>query len=157
MAKLTTKLLPGRRQTHGGFSFLATGNLPKHRLYIEKYLTAARMNLIQDLGPTEEDLTAAQVILIDRLICKLGVLRCIEEFVKEQGIFQGKRLAPSLRDSYLAYNNSIRLDLQALGINVRKADAALSPFELARRIDMEKEAKEEEAKPEEGDKGKGDE
>lgn len=37
----------------------------------------------------------------------------------------GHNLAPSLRASYLAYNNSIRLDLQALGINSKKADEAL--------------------------------
>lgn len=125
MPKLTTKLLPGRRQTHGGYSFLATGKLPEHRRYIESYLTAARMNLIQDLGPTEADLTTAQIIIIDRLICKLGIVRCIEEFVRDDGLFQGKRLVPSLRDSYLAYNNSVRLDLQALGIDKKKAGEVL--------------------------------
>lgn len=124
-SRLTTALASGPKRTHGGFAYLTTGRLPEHRKYIEQYLTAARENLIRDLGPTEEDLTAAQIILIDRVITKLGVIRCIEENIRENSVMVGHNLAPSLRSSYLAYNNSIRLDLQALGINSKKADDAL--------------------------------
>jgi hypothetical protein len=154
MAKLTTKLIAGRKQTHGGYSFLATGKLPEHRRYIERYLTGAREALIRDLGPTEQDLTAAQVILIDRTISKIGILRCIEEHIREKGIMSGKLLAPSLRTSYLAYSNSLRLDLQALGINQKRGDSVLTPLELAKRIDEEKEAKEKEVKDVEGWEGR---
>jgi len=120
--KLTTKLESGRKKRHGGFTYFSTGRLPKHRKYIEKYLTAARESLIKDLGPTEEDLTAAQIIIIDRIVSKLGVVRCIEEHIRENSVMRGHDLAPSLKASYLAYNNSIRLDLQALGIEKRRAD-----------------------------------
>ncbi|MHA1325612.1 MAG: hypothetical protein ACTSRL_22705 [Candidatus Helarchaeota archaeon] len=41
-------------------------------------------------------------------------------------------LAPSLKSSYLAYNNSLRLDLQALGLN-RKADEVLTPYEIVEK------------------------
>jgi len=133
MAKMTTKLLPGRRQTHGGYSFLATGRLPEHRRYIEKFLTAARMGLIRDLGPTEQDLTTAEIILIDRVISKIGILRCIEEHVREQGIMSGNLLAASLRASYLSYSNSLRLDLQALGIERKKAEEALDLTEYVKK------------------------
>lgn len=115
------KLQPGRRKSHGGYAFLTRGKLPENRAYIERYLTAARENLIRDQGPTEEDLTAAQIIIIDRIVSKLGVVRCIEEHIRENSVMVGANLAPSLRASYLAYNNSIRLDLQALGIDKRKA------------------------------------
>lgn len=84
--------------------------------------------MIQDLGPSEQDLTAAQIILIDRVVTKLGVVRCIEEHIRETSVMDGEKLAPSLRESYLAYNNSIRLDLDKLGIN-KKAEELIDPIE----------------------------
>ena len=123
--KLTVALTPGPKPTHGGYTFLTTGKLPDHRKYIEQYLTAARINLVRDLGPTEEDLTAAQIILIDRVVTKLGIIRCIEEHIRETTVMKGEDLAPALRASYLAYNNSVRLDLQALGVEKKKIDEAL--------------------------------
>lgn len=115
----------GRPPKHGGYSLLVRGELPENRKHIKQYLTISRENLIRDLGPTEEELTAAQIILIDRIITKLGVIRCIEEHIRENSVMVGHNLAPSLRASYLAYNNSVRLDLQVLGINSKKADDAL--------------------------------
>jgi hypothetical protein len=129
MGKLTKKFKPGcppQNVKHGGYSFLVKGELPENRKHVLKYLTAARENLIQDLGPEEKDLTAAQIILIDRVVTKLGVIRCIEEYIRESTVMIGSRLAPSLRESYLAYNNSIRLDLATLGIDKRKADEAIN-------------------------------
>jgi hypothetical protein len=37
----------------------------------------------------------------------------------------GDTLAPSLKDSYLAYDNSVRLGLQALGIKSKKAEGIM--------------------------------
>ncbi len=122
-SKLVTNLKPGRKIKHGGYALLSTGKLPEHRKYVEKYLTATREGLIRDLGPSEIDLTVAQIILIDRTVTKLGVIRCIEEHIRENSVMVGgDTLAPSLKDSYLAYDNSVRLGLQALGINSRKAE-----------------------------------
>ena len=86
------------------------GTLPENRKHIRRYLTEARENLIRDLGPAEVDLTVAQIILIDRIISKLGIVRCIEEYIRENSVMVGQDLAPSLKASYLAYNNSIRLE-----------------------------------------------
>ena len=81
-----------------------------------------------DLGPTEEDLSAAQLILIDRVVMKLGCVRLMEEHVSETNVMEGNDLAPCLKSSYLAYNNSIRLDLQALGIHVKKMGEDIDPI-----------------------------
>ena len=138
--KLEKKAKRGRPQLkHGGFSLLTRGELPENRQYLRPYLTEAREGLIRDLGPTEEDLTAAQRILLDRVITNLGIVRLIEEYVKEKGIFQnpGGFLNPALATHYIAYNNSIRLNLQALGINKRVGDKILGPLELAAEIDRE--------------------
>jgi hypothetical protein len=140
-AGLSQKLTSGRRKTHGGFSFLATGRLPEHRREVERYLTAARLGLIKNLGPVEADLTAAQAILIDRVIGKLGVLRCMEEHVREKGVMEGDQLAPALRASYLSYSNSLRLDLQALGIDRHAVEPELTITEVIREFDEEKERK----------------
>ena len=120
----------GRPPKHGGYSLLVRGELPENRKHIKQYLTVSRENLIIDLGPTEEDLTTAQIILIDRVVTKLGVIRCIEEHIRENSVMVGHNLAPSLKASYLAYNNSIRLDLQVLGIEERKIDKIKLPYEI---------------------------
>lgn len=142
--RLTTKFKKGKPPQHikhGGYSFLVRGELPENRKHVLRYLTAARENLIKDLGPTEEDLTAAQIIIIDRIVSKLGIIRCIEEYIRENTVMIGARLSPSLRESYLAYNNSIRLDLQALGIDKRKADEGLDLQTYIKQFDEEKERK----------------
>ena len=63
-------------------------------------------------------------------------MRVIEEHIRENEVMEGSEVAPCLKSSYLAYNNSIRLDLQALGLESRTAERALAPFEI-----MEIEAK----------------
>ena len=84
--------------------------------------------------------------MIDRIISKLGIIRCIEEHIRENSVIEGNNLAPSLKASYLAYNNSIRLDLQALGINSKKADEFPGPLEYAKEKYGKKEKENGEAK-----------
>jgi len=129
----------GRRpKSHGGYSYLTTGALPEKRANVLKYLMAVRQGLVCDLGPTEEELSTAQIILIDRITSKLGVIRCVEEHIRENSVMVGNDLAPSLKASYLAYNNSLRLDLQALSLG-KKEEAILTPYEI---IEREKRAEE---------------
>ncbi len=132
MSSKTSKKPTGRPPRHGGYSLaVRTGELPKRRTYLRAYLTKAREGLVRDLGPLEADLTAAQVVLIDRVISKLSVLRCIEEHVRENGVFtKAGELESVLSNSYLAWANSIRLDLQALGIDKRAAGTILAPYEI---------------------------
>ena len=135
-SRLTVQLKRGGRRpkSHGGYSFLTKGELPESRPQILKYLMAARQGLVRDLGPTENDLTTAQIILIDRITTKLGVIRCMEEFINGRSVIKGDELAPCLKASYLAYSNSIRLDLQALG-TPRRTEAIMAPYEI---VQMEK-------------------
>ncbi|MGD1009855.1 MAG: hypothetical protein ABR951_06885 [Candidatus Aminicenantales bacterium] len=130
----------GRRpRSHGGYSYLATGALAEHRTNILGYLMAVRQGLIQDLGPTENDLSTAKIVLIDRITTKLGVIRCVEEHIRENSVMAGNELAPCLKASYLAYNNSLRLDLQALGLE-KKGEAILTPYEIVEREKRAEEA-----------------
>jgi len=135
------RLHPGRRKSHGGYSYLTTGNLPENRAYIERYLTETREGLVRDLGPTEEDLTTAQIVIMDRIISKLGIIRCIEEHIRENSVMIGDNLAPSLGKNYISYNNSVRLDLEKLGIDKRKGDEVFDLQEYAREKYGKKKAK----------------
>ncbi len=56
----------------------------------------------------------------------------------------GDNLAPSLGKNYIAYNNSIRLDLRELGIDKRQADNVLTPLQIAAKFDKEEAEKEKE-------------
>lgn len=142
------KLKTGKKGTHGGYTFLSTGRLPEHRREVERYLTAAREGLVRDLAGIEENLTTAQLIIIDRVIGKLGILRCMEEYIRENSVMVGNEIAPCLKASFLAYSNSLRLDLQALGIKTRAGERILGPLEIAAEIDAEnaRETAEEEAR-----------
>ena len=62
------------------------GVFPSKRRYIERWLSEVRAGLIRDLGPTETNLSTGQAILIDRIIGKLGILRCTEEHVRERSV-----------------------------------------------------------------------
>jgi hypothetical protein len=133
----------GRPPKHGGYSLLTRGEMPENRRYIAEYLAAVREGLIQDLGPSEEELTTAQRVLIDRVVTKLGIVRLIEENAKETGIFRKGKLDSSLGLIYLRYDNSVKLQLQALGVDQRAAEKILSPLELAKSIDARENEQEE--------------
>lgn len=146
--KLTVKLNRGGRlkRTHGGYSFLHRGELPSERREVMKYLMAVRAGLVADLGPTEDDLSTAQVVLIDRSVSILGVIRCIEEFCKENGTFKKDKLDPSLGTHYLAYSNSLTRILALLGIEPERQKRWVSPQEQAEIIRAECREREEKEK-----------
>lgn len=136
MAKLERKLSKGRpKVVHGGFSFLTTGRLPEHRVSLQRYLSASRNGLIEDLGG-EENLSTQELILIDRCISLLGCIRCVEEFCKERGVFKGDELQPSLGKHYISFTNSLKQILALLGLKKQDIDE-LTPLELAQKIDQE--------------------
>lgn len=137
-SKLPVKLPPGQPKTHGGYSYLITGKLPEHRREVSRYLSGIRAGLIQDLGPKEDDLTTGQKILVNSIIGKVGVIRCIEEFVRERGVFKDLVLEPALSGHYLAFSNSVRLDLTALGIDKRAAAKVLDLGEYIQAADAAK-------------------
>ena len=141
------KKSPGRGFKHGGYSLMVkAGDLPKKMTRIREYLGKVRAGLVLDIAGQEEDLSTAQLILIDRTISLLSVLRTIESSLSERGILQGKgqdlQLQPILANNYLAYSNSLRLILRELGIDRRAGERILTPLEIAAEIDREKTAQE---------------
>lgn len=117
----------GRPPRHGGYSLLAKrGDVPECRRYVREYLEGVRAGLVRDLGPREEDLPAAQKALINHVISKIAITRLIEERLAEVGIFNAAgELDPALGKFFLTASNSLRLDLQALGIDKRRGDGII--------------------------------
>ena len=102
---------------HGGFSI-------KKPARVKQYATAVRKALIKDLsGGTEEDLSAQKIILIDSVVDSLVIVKMMGEYIAEQGgVMAGSSLKPCLRNSWLAYRNSIQRHLCALGLDKKDAD-----------------------------------
>jgi len=135
VSRLERKLPRGaQRQTHGGYSFLATGQLPEHRIIITRYLSAVRGSLVADIGGTEDNLSTQEIILIDRCVSLLGILRAIEEFCKEKGVFKGDELQPALGKHYISYTNSLKQILSLLGIDRNETGREITPQDQAEII-----------------------
>jgi hypothetical protein len=77
------------------------------RTKLSKWMKQLRTQLAQDLGP---DLSTQQEILLDRVVAK--VVKCK---LYEIGVLSGEPFGS--RDHYLALANSLRLDLQLLGLD----------------------------------------
>ncbi|GAG56151.1 unnamed protein product [marine sediment metagenome] len=80
--KRKRKLKPGRRPTHGGYVFLRSGLISKDNKHIEQYLSAMRSGYIKELGPTEDDLSTGQTVLLNQLVTCIGFTRLVEENAK---------------------------------------------------------------------------
>lgn len=138
--KTTKKETRGRPKKHGGYVFMKTGMLPERMTHIRAYLSGVREGLIHDIARDESKLTTAQRVLIDRTITLIGVCRCIEEYVKNTGLFVDGKIEDSMRDNYISFQNSIRLNLDKLGIDKRVEDM-VDPLEYIQGNNQEKDNK----------------
>ena len=109
----------GRPPKHGGIS-IYHGHQPEIRRQ-RAYLSETRAGLIRDLGPTEDDLSMAQVIAIDRCITYLGAARAIEEWVSTHDFLDKMGvLNPAINEYYIAFCNGSLKCLQLLGFKRKK-------------------------------------
>lgn len=106
------KLKPGRRPTHGGYVFLRSGLIPKDNRPIELYLSAMRSSYIEELGPSEGDLSTGQTVLLNQLVTCIGFCRLVEEKAKK-----AESLAPLQTSHYMKFMKHGRQLVLDLGIN----------------------------------------
>lgn len=95
----------------GVLTGVARGSYPDKRTVLGRELAALRKALVRDLGG---DLSAQESLLVDRIVSKSFRCRCLEA-----AMFQGD---PAADAQYIALSNSLRLDLQALGLRRRAKD-----------------------------------
>ncbi len=107
-----------RTVVHGAWAverMLSEGRLPLDgRTRLAKALNHLRRELIQAIGgyPSPQ-----QKLLVERIVRKVLVLDTIDRHVEEQGIFTGDgTLIPVLQKAYLGWSNSVRRDLEVLGL-----------------------------------------
>jgi len=128
----------GRPIKHGAWSLIARGELPQRQRQLSAHLTQVREELIHDLGPSEDDLTGGQKLLIARVISLVGIIRLMEIYASEHPILsKDGKLLPCLGENYLAWVNSLRQALLALGIK-RAPEKFIHPLEM---IEAEEEKK----------------
>lgn len=107
-------LKPGPRIQHGGYSYLRTGKMPKDKAAIERYLTWLRMTYAQDIAGTEDNMTAGQTILLNKLIMLEGLCRCIE--TTAAAITEATSKLHDMPHKWSSYINSITKICGMLGI-----------------------------------------
>ena len=103
---------------HGGYRELKkwkAGKRPDRRSRFGKYIALIEEAIVDDLGG-QAALTQKQRLLLDRIIEKLIFLERIGAWSMNQVQIVDSRgeLLPCLGKSYIAFNNALRLDLQAL-------------------------------------------
>jgi hypothetical protein len=119
---------------HGISTWLRTGKVnPSIRGHkkLQKYLRAIEADLIKDLGGLES-LTTAQEILIKATIEGYGVLLLSVMYCKKYSVLRPDQarkgiieLQPVLGHQFLAFLNTLRQNLVALGLDKRKVNEAL--------------------------------
>lgn len=131
---------------HGLTPWIKQGQLPSGRgmAKIKKHLADIQDRLIDSLGGVKE-ITPQQEILAHSTIKGLGVMLLVELYINKEGPIRKDllrrgivELQPVLGKSYVAFLNSIRQNLLALGLDRKQAETILTPFEIAEKIDEEK-------------------
>jgi hypothetical protein len=132
----TGRFVKGNRESmrHAGYSHNSR-NIPAR---VRRQVEALREALVRDLAGEPGNLTAAQVILIDKTMNLYQITLCLEAYIRREGPFRGKKLDPVLGQHYVTYVNTIRLNLRELGISRKAGEQVLTPLELAAVIDREK-------------------
>ncbi|MBW2007748.1 MAG: hypothetical protein JRJ16_06835 [Deltaproteobacteria bacterium] len=128
------------RQKHGGKALVKA--IARGESWIDlrtrtgKYVTEARRGLLEDMGGRPN---TSQGILLDRVCEQIAVLSRMAEWALRQKSIVTKEgsLLPALGREYLAWSNSLRLNLRALqdlgkqadpqGIDYEKYIASLKP------------------------------
>ena len=108
----------GKPKRHGAYAVIKP-------LRIRRYLSGVRAALVRDIGGTEDQLSAQQIILLEAVVNMLGVTRCMEEHVSEFGVMFNGKVQPCLKE-YACYRNSIKRHLSVLGIELKEVKTELT-------------------------------
>jgi len=136
-----------RKVKHGGYLWLKEKRIhPSIRGHekLQKYLNNLEKDLINDLGGPEQ-LTAAKEIMIKTVVEAYGFVLLSSMYCKKEGILRPdllKRgiveLQPVLGKQFLAFMNSCRQSLVALGLE-RKAEEVIDIQTYIKQFDEKKE------------------
>lgn len=127
---------------HGAYLWLREGKInPSIRGHrkLQKYLRDLEKDLIANLGGLE-NLTAAKEILIKSTIEGYGFVLLACMYCKKNSVIRPDKwrkgvieLQPVLGRQFVAFMNTIRQNLLALGLDKKKADEVLAPYEIVEK------------------------
>lgn len=114
----TQNLVPGHVR-HGAWLWLHKGEMPADCAEIRAGIEQLADDLAVEFGAEGRDLTPAQVVLVDRVVQLVGFTKLCEVHAWRTGpIVSGPggkpRMAPALRESYVAYSNAVVKALRTL-------------------------------------------
>lgn len=124
---------PGHPSTHGAYA-------KKMPLAIRRESDVFRDGIIKDLGGIK-NISTARLILVEKALNLYRITLAIENFINTNGVFKFKSLHPILKESYIAYVNSLRLTLREIGLE-RLEPGIKSIQEIIKEFDAEKEKSE---------------
>jgi len=129
----------------GVVPWIRDGKLPKGRgsWRLKKFIRDLEKNLFDSLGGLE-NITPQQEILARSTIRALGVLLLAERYIEKHGplrkdLFDKGILdfQPVLGKSYIAYMNTIRQNLLALGLEKKQIEETLSFADIIREAEVQ--------------------
>lgn len=126
---------------HGAFSLRQTGRVPSVRGV--RQLRQRLNRLRDDIQAITPGMNPKKALLIEQIIRCEGQISLIEMYLRKAGIVRPDRwrraivdLQPSLANSYLAFLNTQRHAILALGLDEDQAKEVLTPFQI---VEQEKE------------------
>jgi len=111
------------KTSHGLYS----SQLTRHHKYsapIRREVEYLQMQFITDVSPSgkADDLTAAQVVIIGRTLSIYAITRTLEDYISREGVFFAPGRIQPVLEKYLSFNNTLRLNLERLGIRKEPKD-----------------------------------
>jgi len=128
---------PGNRLAvkHGAYTLKATGKVPSVRGVPQLKKRLARIR--EDLKGATPTLNVKKELLIEQIVRTEAQISLIEMYLKKAGLLRPDKwrkgiidLQPALSQSYLAFMNSQRHAIMALGLDEEKAEEILAPYEV---------------------------
>ncbi len=138
------KTIAGKRRVsrnatrHGAYTLVAAMNGRRTiDARLSRILKQEQDCLARDLGGGSwADLSRQRQILVRRVVFKRLICESIEAYVVERGaIKEDGVLLESLDKNYLAFTNSLRLDLMALGLARQTRDVTPTLDEIRKRYE----------------------
>jgi len=130
---------PGRKPTHGTYPWLQRGEIkPSVRGFkqLRKHVRDVKMALIDDQGGME-NMSAAKEILMNATIEAYGFILIAAAYCKDAGVIRPDlakkdiiELQPVLGTQYLAFTNTIRQNLLALGLDKKRSEKVIKIEEI---------------------------
>lgn len=127
----------GKRKKHGGWLFLRKGQVPREAEDVRLGINRIAADLADEFaGGVGNELTASQLVLIDRTSALLGFCKLVERYAMREGVIvtdelSRPRLSPGLSGFYVAASNAVAKAMHTLAEISPNRERGDKPLNLA--------------------------